>query len=447
MTICNMTIEGGGRAGMIAPDDTTFEWLQGRPGAPRGAELRAAVAGVARAAHRRGRELRPRDRPSTAARCRRCVTWGTNPGQVVGGHRRGAGARRRSTPGRPRGRRARAALHGPRAGHARSRRSGSTGCSSGRARTRASATCAPPPRSCAGRRVADRVSAMVVPGSVQVKEQAEAEGLDEVFRAAGFDWRGRRLLDVPRHEPRHPRRPASAAPRPRTATSRVARAAAGAPISSRRRWPPPRPSRAASSTSATGARERTDGADRNHRRSRQRARARERRHRPDHPQAVPQAGGAHRLRGVPVLRLGAGARLGPAAQPDPRRRARTSAAAPRASTPPWALDDYGFRAVIAPSFGDIFYSNSTKIGLLPVVPSTRPTCTRSRRPARPRSTSRRRRCASTGAARRFEIDPDIKHRLLNGLDDIALTLKQDEAIGLYEHERERVGPVTTALAT
>ena len=50
-----------------------------------------------------------------------------------------------------------------------------------------------------------------------------------------------------------------------------------------------------------------------------------------------------------------------------------------------------------------------------------------------------------GGTARFEIDPDIKHRLLNGLDDIALTLEQDEAIATYERERERPGPVTTTL--
>jgi len=110
----------------------------------------------------------------------------------------------------------------------------------------------------------------------------------------------------------------------------------------------------------------------------------------------------------------------------------------------WALDDYGFRAVIAPSFGDIFYSNSTKIGLLPVVLDA----------ADVRAVAEAGRAEIDldaqevrfdGGSARFDIDPDIKHRLLNGLDDIALTLRQDEAIGLYERERERSGPVTTAL--
>ena len=67
MTICNMTIEGGGRAGMVAPDDTTFAWLEGRP-APRRPRRRR---GVARAAHRRRRDVRPRDRGRRRARSAR----------------------------------------------------------------------------------------------------------------------------------------------------------------------------------------------------------------------------------------------------------------------------------------------------------------------------------------------------------------------------------------
>ena len=69
MTICNMTIEGGGRAGMIAPDDTTFEYLEGRPGAPRG--LRRRRRALARAAHRRRREPSTATSPSTPRRSRR----------------------------------------------------------------------------------------------------------------------------------------------------------------------------------------------------------------------------------------------------------------------------------------------------------------------------------------------------------------------------------------
>ena len=115
---------------------------------------------------------------------------------------------------------------------------------------------------------------------------------------------------------------------------------------------------------------------------------------------------------------------------------------------PWALEDYGFRVVIASSFADIFRSNCTKIGLLPVQ-LTADEC---------------RAIAAAGSAQvdlaaqevrwegpdgvhtaSFDIDPDIKHRLLEGLDDIALTLQQGEAIDAYEAQRERSGPVTTAV--
>ena len=82
-----------------------------------------------------------------------------------------------------------ARLHGPRARPADRRGRASTGCSSARAPTAASRTCAPPPPSPRGRKVADHVRAMVVPGSGLVKEQAEAEGLDTIFSDAGFDWR------------------------------------------------------------------------------------------------------------------------------------------------------------------------------------------------------------------------------------------------------------------
>ena len=107
---------------------------------------------------------------------------------------------------------------------------------------------------------------------------------------------------------------------------------------------------------------------------------------------------------------------------------------------PWALLDYGFRSVIAPSFADIFKNNCTKNGLLPIeLPAEQ--C---------------REIASRGRARvdleaqtidefAFDIDQQIKHRLLNGLDDISLTLQQEEKIAAFERDRERAGPVTTAL--
>jgi 3-isopropylmalate/(R)-2-methylmalate dehydratase small subunit len=111
---------------------------------------------------------------------------------------------------------------------------------------------------------------------------------------------------------------------------------------------------------------------------------------------------------------------------------------------PWGLQDYGFQAIVAPSFADIFFSNCTKNGLLPVVLEEEDV----------------RALARTGEAEidleaqevRFEgrevafpLDHEIRHRLLEGLDDIAVTLQADEDIASFERERERVGPVTTAL--
>jgi 3-isopropylmalate/(R)-2-methylmalate dehydratase small subunit len=111
---------------------------------------------------------------------------------------------------------------------------------------------------------------------------------------------------------------------------------------------------------------------------------------------------------------------------------------------PWALEDYGFRAVVAPSFADIFYSNCTKVGLLPVV--------------LPEDEVRALMAAGEGEVDleaqvvrfdgrevAFDIDREIKYRLLNGLDDIGVTLSDVGAIDAYERDRERPGPVTTAL--
>jgi len=111
---------------------------------------------------------------------------------------------------------------------------------------------------------------------------------------------------------------------------------------------------------------------------------------------------------------------------------------------PWALEDYGFRAVIAPSFGDIFYSNSTKTGLLPVVVD-QAAVDAIAAAGEAEIDLAAQEVRYPGGSAHFEIDPEIKHRLLNGLDDIAMTLNLDEAIGFYEHERERSGPVTTSL--
>jgi 3-isopropylmalate/(R)-2-methylmalate dehydratase small subunit len=112
---------------------------------------------------------------------------------------------------------------------------------------------------------------------------------------------------------------------------------------------------------------------------------------------------------------------------------------------PWGLEDYGFRAIIAPSFADIFYSNCTKIGLLPVVlPEDIVTAIMGHGECEidlPNKVVR-----FDGEEIPFELDDGIHHRLVNGLDDIGLTLQQEDAIQAYEASRERRGPVTTEMA-
>jgi 3-isopropylmalate/(R)-2-methylmalate dehydratase large subunit len=185
MTVCNMTIEGGGRAGMIAPDETTFEWVRGRDAAPE--DFDAAV--------RRWRELPTEPGAGfdaefevDASSLSPMVTWGTNPGMVVEvtdsvpdptalDSRADRESAERALaymalrPGTPM---TEVALDRVFIGS----------CTNSRVEDlREAATVVD------GRRVAESVRAMVVPGSQEVKATAEAEGLHEVFRAAGFEWR------------------------------------------------------------------------------------------------------------------------------------------------------------------------------------------------------------------------------------------------------------------
>ena len=111
---------------------------------------------------------------------------------------------------------------------------------------------------------------------------------------------------------------------------------------------------------------------------------------------------------------------------------------------PWGLEDYGFRAIIAQSFADIFYSNCTKIGLLPIALSAEE-CHAIAQAGSAQVDLAGQEVRWPGGAAKFEIDPDIKHRLLGGLDDVGMTLQQEHAIAAYEGSRERPGPLTTAL--
>ncbi len=191
MTLCNMTIEAGARAGLVAPDETTFAYLMGRPAAPKGGAWEMALA------YWKGFVSDPDavfDREITidVSQLAPMVTWGTSPEDVVAidgavpdpadfDDARAPQARRMLdymglAPGQP-------------IQSARIDRVFIGSCTNSRVEDLRAAAAIARKATEAGRRVADHVVAMVVPGSGLVKEQAEAEGLDEIFRAAGFDWR------------------------------------------------------------------------------------------------------------------------------------------------------------------------------------------------------------------------------------------------------------------
>jgi 3-isopropylmalate/(R)-2-methylmalate dehydratase large subunit len=187
MTICNMSIEAGARAGTIAPDDTTFAYLEGRPAAPRGEAWERALDAW--------RELRTDDGavfdattvvdvPSVKPQ----VTWGTNPGMVASVEDAVPDPSAYDDPAD------RLAVEraleymglepGTPLADVRIDRVFIGSCTNARIEDlRAAAEVV------SGRRVAEGVRAMVVPGSAQVKRQAEDEGLREVFERAGFEWR------------------------------------------------------------------------------------------------------------------------------------------------------------------------------------------------------------------------------------------------------------------
>jgi len=179
MTVCNMTIEGGGRAGMITPDDTTFAWFEGRKGAPE--DLEAAFEGWSDLRTEDGAEF-DREVEVDAGALSPMVTWGTTPGMVVGVTDAVPEPR---TEGDERALQYMALEPGTPMRDIAVERVFVGSCTNSRiGDLRAAAEVVD------GRRVADGVRAMVVPGSVGVKTQAEAEGLDRVFEAAGFEWRG-----------------------------------------------------------------------------------------------------------------------------------------------------------------------------------------------------------------------------------------------------------------
>jgi 3-isopropylmalate/(R)-2-methylmalate dehydratase large subunit len=187
MTVCNMSIEGGARAGMIAPDETTLAYLKDRPFSPRGADWDQAVDAW--------RDLRTdegavfdRTHVLDASTLVPHVSWGVNPAQTVGVGDRVPDPASFDDPLQADAARRALQYMGLAAGTAVTeipiRHVFIGSCTNGRLEDLRTAA-----RVAEGRTVHPDVSAVVVPGSMQVKVQAEAEGLDRVFTGAGFEWR------------------------------------------------------------------------------------------------------------------------------------------------------------------------------------------------------------------------------------------------------------------
>jgi 3-isopropylmalate/(R)-2-methylmalate dehydratase large subunit len=187
MTVCNMSIEAGARAGLIAPDDVTFAYLEGRPHAPKGAAFEEAVSYWRTLASDEDARF---DTVVTidATGVRPSVTWGTNPGQVVSIDGVVPDPSSFATPAERESAERALAYMGLEPGTRIAEVAIDTvfigSCTNSRIedlRLAASVV--------AGRKVSPGLRGLVVPGSRQVKAQAEREGLDAIFKAAGFEWR------------------------------------------------------------------------------------------------------------------------------------------------------------------------------------------------------------------------------------------------------------------
>jgi 3-isopropylmalate/(R)-2-methylmalate dehydratase large subunit len=190
MTVCNMSIEAGAKAGLIAPDDTTFAYLEGRPHAPSGEQWEAALADWA-ALHTDAGATFDKEVVLDAATIQPYVSWGTNPGQVIPLSGTVPSPEHFDDPvARSAAERALEYM-GLEPGRTMAEVPVDTifigSCTNSRLEDlRAAAEVV---RGAGGRKVAAGVRTLVVPGSFAVKHAAEAEGLDKVFTDAGFDWR------------------------------------------------------------------------------------------------------------------------------------------------------------------------------------------------------------------------------------------------------------------
>ena len=192
MTICNMSIEAGARAGLIAPDDTTLDYLRGRPRAPRGARWEAAEMYWRTLKTDEGARF-DTEVNLNASDIAPMVTWGTSPEQAVPITGRvpdpAAQSDAAKRAGMERALDYMALKPGTELGTIKIDRVFIGSCTNGRIEDLREAAHIVEKQLAKGKRIAAHVGAMVVPGSGLVKEQAESEGLDQIFLAAGFEWR------------------------------------------------------------------------------------------------------------------------------------------------------------------------------------------------------------------------------------------------------------------
>jgi 3-isopropylmalate/(R)-2-methylmalate dehydratase large subunit len=192
MTVCNMSIEAGARAGLIAADDTTFDYLRGRPRTPKAARWEIAIQQWRNLHSDAGAKFDTEVRLS-ASQVAPMVTWGTSPEQALPITGRVPDPLTESDLGKREGMtRALAYMDlkpGTELRNVRIDRAFIGSCTNGRIEDLRDAARIVEAQLKKGKKIAPHVGAMIVPGSGLVKEQAESEGLDEIFLAAGFEWR------------------------------------------------------------------------------------------------------------------------------------------------------------------------------------------------------------------------------------------------------------------
>jgi 3-isopropylmalate dehydratase small subunit len=410
MTICNMSIEGGARAGMIAPDETTFEYIKGRPYAPQGEDWEGALA-YWQTLYSDEDAVFDRELTLDASDLAPMVTYGTNPGQGVQVTDHIPLPEELDDPAERRSLLSAMEYMGLKPGQAMEGQPidivfiGS--CTNGRIEDlREAAVIAK------GRRVSDTVQALVVPGSKAVKAQAEAEGLDRIFSEAGFEWRGAGCsMCLAMNDDK-----AGAGKYVASTSNRNFQGRQGPGSELSARAVPLRaenvdtdqiiPARFLTAVTKEGMGDGLFSSWRYH------------------------ADGSPKEDFVLNQNEYSGAEILVAGRNFGSGSSREHAV--------WALTEYGFRCVITPGFADIFHNNSLKNGLLLVaLPEETVNMLLDLVEEEPETTISVDLVSQTvtlpdGQRLGFDIDPFRKTCLLEGLDDMGYLLSKSEAIAAHE---------------